>query len=32
MQQTVKQRLMSFIKYKDLSHKKFEEAVGLANG
>ncbi len=32
METTVKERLIRFIKYKGLSQKKFEEAVGLANG
>lgn len=32
METTVKQRLIRFIKYKDLSQKRFEETVGLANG
>ncbi len=32
MQETVKQRLISFLSYKGLSQKKFEDAVGLSNG
>lgn len=32
METTVKERLIRFIKYKNLSQKKFEESVGLANG
>lgn len=32
MQSTVKERLIQFIKYKSLSQKRFEEAVGLSNG
>lgn len=32
METTVKQRLIRFIKYKRLSQKKFEEAVGVSNG
>ena len=32
METTVKQRLMQFLKYKGLSQKRFEAAVGLANG
>lgn len=32
MEQTVKQRLITFIKYKGLSQGKFEKAVGLSNG
>jgi phage repressor protein C with HTH and peptisase S24 domain len=32
METTVKERLIRFIKYKNLSQKRFEEAVGLANG
>lgn len=32
MQTTVKQRLINFIKYKELSQKKFEEIVGMSNG
>ena len=32
METTVKQRLIRFIKYKGLSQKKFEEAVGVSNG
>lgn len=29
---TVKERLIKFIKYKNLSQKRFEESVGLSNG
>jgi len=29
---TVKERLISFIKYKNLSHSRFEKLVGLSNG
>ena len=32
MQQTVRERLINFIKYKKLSQKKFEQIVGLSNG
>lgn len=32
MESTVKQRLIRFVKYKGLSQKRFEEAVGLSNG
>lgn len=32
MQQTVKQRLIEFIKSKDLSQRRFETIVGLSNG
>lgn len=32
MEQTVKERLVRFIKYKKLSQKRFEETVGLSNG
>lgn len=32
MENAVKQRLITFLKYKNLSQKRFEEAVGLANG
>ena len=32
MQSTVKERLIKFIKYKQLSQKKFEQIVGLSNG
>lgn len=32
METTVKERLIQFIKYKGLSQKRFEEAVGLSNG
>jgi transcriptional regulator with XRE-family HTH domain len=32
MEETVKQRLVKFLKYKELSQKRFEEAVGLSNG
>lgn len=32
MEQSVKQRLVNFIKYKSLSQKRFEESVGLSNG
>ena len=32
METSVKQRLIEFIKYKGLSQKKFEQAVGLGNG
>ena len=32
MQETVKERLIQFIKYKQLSQKKFEELVGVSNG
>lgn len=32
MQETVKERLMQFVKFKKLSQKRFEEAVGLSNG
>ena len=32
MQETVKERLMQYIKFKKLSQKRFEEAVGLSNG
>ena len=32
MQETVKERLMRYIKFKKLSQKRFEEAVGLSNG
>ena len=32
METSVKQRLIEFIKYKDLSQRKFEQLVGLSNG
>ena len=32
MEQTVKERLIQFIKYKGLSQRKFEIEVGLSNG
>lgn len=32
MEQTVKQRLITFIKYKGLSQAKFEKAIGVSNG
>ena len=32
MQSTVKERLIEFLKFKRLSQKRFEEAVGLSNG
>jgi phage repressor protein C with HTH and peptisase S24 domain len=32
METTIKERLVRFIKYKRLSQKRFEEAVGLSNG
>lgn len=32
MENSVKQRLVNFLKYKRLSQKKFEETVGLSNG
>ena len=32
MEMTVKERLIRFIKYKNLSQKRFEAAVGLSNG
>lgn len=32
MERTVKERLIHFIKYKNLSQKRFEQAVGLSNG
>lgn len=32
METSVKQRLVEFIKYKDLSQRKFEQLVGLSNG
>ena len=32
MQETVKQRLIRFIKYKNLSQKRFEQAANLSNG
>lgn len=32
METTVKQRLITFIKYKGLSQSRFEKAVGLSNG
>ena len=32
MEQTVKQRLISFLKFKNLSQAKFEKAIGVSNG
>lgn len=32
MEGTVKQRLIDFIKYKNLSQAKFERAIGVSNG
>lgn len=32
MQETVKQRLVRYMKYKNISQKRFEEASGLSNG
>lgn len=32
MESTVKQRLIDFIKYKNLSQAKFERAIGVSNG
>ena len=32
MENTVKQRLIKFIKYKNLSQAKFEKAIGVSNG
>ncbi len=32
MEESVKQRLMTFLKYKNLSQSKFEKVVGLSNG
>lgn len=32
MEETVKQRLIKFIKYKGLSQAKFEKAIGASNG
>ena len=32
MEDTVKQRLVQFIKYKRISQKKFEETIGVSNG
>lgn len=32
MEETVKQRLISFIKYKGLNVKRFETLIGVSNG
>lgn len=32
MEETVKERILAFIKAKSISQKKFEEAAGLSNG
>lgn len=32
MEETVKQRLIKFIKFKSLSQAKFEKAIGVSNG